>query len=89
MSRVWYSLYFNFSKVRATTRWFKYVVTFDGWIDYIIRKIQRRAGFEIKVTDRERRWPVLLLWPKFPWVVKEMLKAGRRSGSPDAEGDGP
>jgi hypothetical protein len=89
MSRVWYSLYFNFSKVRATTRWFKYVVTFDGWIDYIIRKIQRRAGFEIKVTDRERRWPVLLLWPKFPWVVKEMLKAGRRSGPPDAKGDGP
>jgi hypothetical protein len=88
LSKSWYSLYFTSSKARAFARWFKYVVTFDGWIDYIIRKIQRRAGFEVVVTERERRWPAILLWPKFFRVVKELLKAGARPNPSREEDDG-
>jgi hypothetical protein len=87
-TRAWYTLYFTSSKMRATARWFKYVVTFDGWIDYIIRKIQRRAGFEVVVTERERRWPAILLWPKFFRVVKALLQAGPRGeGTEEEKGD--
>jgi hypothetical protein len=87
LTRAWYRLYFTSSKARAVARWFKYVVTFDGWIDYIIRKIERRAGFKVEVTERERRWPVIFLWPKFFRVVKALLEAGRRP-EPTDRGEG-
>ena len=58
-------LYFARSLGRATLRWFKYVVTFEGWLDYILRKVERRTGQRIEVTSSERRFPLLLLWGKF------------------------
>ncbi len=63
--------YFRKSKVRATLRWFKYVMTFAGWPDYIARKLERRSGIEIELTDAERRWPLLLLWPK---IIKYFVR---------------
>jgi hypothetical protein len=63
--------YFSKSKVRATLRWFKYVMTFAGWPDYIARKLERRSGIEIELTDAERRWPLLLLWPK---IIKYFVR---------------
>lgn len=56
--------YFRRSKRRATMRWAKYVMTFSGWPDYIARKLERRSGIKVEITDRERRWPLILLWPK-------------------------
>jgi len=56
--------YFRWSKVRATARWSKYVVTYDNWLDYIVRKVARRSGVTIELTARERRWPLIFLWPK-------------------------
>ena len=56
--------YFRRSKVRATLRWLKYVALYEGWLDYIVRKIERRSGVKIALTPRERRWPLLFLWPK-------------------------
>jgi hypothetical protein len=38
------SNFFRRSKMRATLRWFKYMLTFDDWLDYIVRKIERRSG---------------------------------------------
>jgi hypothetical protein len=58
-------LYFNRSRARATLRWFKYTATFEGWLDYILRKMQRHTGRRIEVSERERRLPLLLLWGKF------------------------
>ncbi len=66
------TLYFITSKVRATTRWFKYMITFDGWLDYIQRKIERRAGFEVEIDERERRWPLIFLWPKLFFVLRSI-----------------
>jgi hypothetical protein len=56
--------YFRSSKIRATARWSKYVVLYDDWLDYVVRKIARRSGVKIELTARERRWPLIFLWPK-------------------------
>lgn len=57
-------VYFGWSLARATARWAKYIVTFDGWLEYIVRKAQRHTGQEIVLTPRERRFPLLFLWPR-------------------------
>lgn len=54
--------YFTWSLLRATARWPKHVVSFEGWLDYIVRKASRHAGQPIELTPRERRFPLLLLW---------------------------
>ena len=56
--------YFRWSMVRATSRWAKYVVTFDDWLEFIVRKARRHSGEDIVLTDRERRLPLLFLWPR-------------------------
>ena len=56
--------YFRSSKVRATARWMKYVVLYDDWLDYVVRKIARRSGVTIELTARERRWPLIFSGPK-------------------------
>jgi len=56
--------YFRQSKLRATARWAKYVVLYDDWLDYTVRKVARRSGVTIELTARERRWPLIFLWPK-------------------------
>lgn len=62
--RIRLQLYFAWSKVRATVRWAKYVVTFEDWLEFILRKAQRHSGQEIELTPRERRLPLLFLWPR-------------------------
>jgi hypothetical protein len=83
---VWafYTLYFATSKARATARWFKYMVTFDGWLDYVVRKIERRAGFEVQIEERERRWPLIFLWPKL-FLVLKTLRDPETSSTPEKE----
>jgi hypothetical protein len=57
-------LYFRRSIVRSTTRWLKHVLSFEGWLDYILRKAHRHGGEPVELTDRERRWPLIFLWPR-------------------------
>ena len=64
MERVRLQLYFAWSKVRATARWAKYVVTFDDWLEFILRKARRHSGQAIELTPRERKLPLLFLWPR-------------------------
>jgi len=59
-ARVW----FGWSKARATLRWAKYVALYDDWLDYVVRKVERRGDVAVELTPRERRWPLLFLWPK-------------------------
>jgi len=56
--------YFRRSKRRATLRWMKYVLLYDDWLDYVVQKVERRSGTEIVLSDRERRWPIIFLWPR-------------------------
>jgi hypothetical protein len=47
------------------------VVTFDNWLDYIARKVERRTGKRVEITPWERRLPLLLLWPKVVRVLRD------------------
>jgi len=74
-SRRWFAR----SKVRATLRWSKYMLTFDGWLDYLASKVERRTGVAVELTDRRRRWPLVFLWPEFFRVLRAR---GRRADGP-------
>lgn len=58
------AMYFRRSEIRATVRWLKYVALYDDWLEYILKKIARRSGISVELTERERRWPLIFLWPK-------------------------
>jgi hypothetical protein len=58
------SLYFRRSKLRATLRWVKYIALYDDWLGYVVQKVERRSGVSIELSPRERRWPLIFLWPK-------------------------
>jgi hypothetical protein len=64
-------LYFQWSRVRATLRWGKHVVTFEDWLEYIVRKAQRHTGRPIELSPAERRHPLILLWPRLLRYLRE------------------
>lgn len=64
-------LYFHHSKVRATVRLLKHLVLYEGWLDYIVRKVERSGNAKVDLTEREKRWPLIFLWPRvirFIWT---------------------
>jgi hypothetical protein len=63
-TRIRWALYFRRSALRATLRWAKYVALYDDWLEYVLQKVARRSGVAVELTARERRWPLLFLWPK-------------------------
>ena len=69
--------YFRWSMVRATARWAKYMVTFDDWLEYILRKARRHSGQDIVLTPRERRMPLVFLWPRVIRYLRHKDKQGR------------
>jgi hypothetical protein len=75
-SRLWFAR----SKVRATLRWTKYVLTFDGWLDYLAAKVERRTGVAVELTARRRRWPLVFLWPEFVRVLRARNRGGGAEG---------
>ena len=74
----WWS-YFRWSGVRSTVRWFKHMLTFEEWLDYIQRKVERRMGLEIEIDERDRKYPLIFLWPKLFRVLR-----ARKEGRSDA-----
>lgn len=77
LDRVRLRAFFELSRLRATLRWFKHAATFDGWLDYILRKAERHSGEKIELTSWERRAPLIFLWPR---AIRFIL-AQRRKGS--------
>ena len=73
--------YFAFSKVRVTARWLKHVLTFENWLPYVVRKVERRTGMTVKLTTLERRAPLIFLWPRLVRVLRnrppDEVSAGR------------
>jgi hypothetical protein len=63
-ARVRSRFYFQWSLVRATARWAKYVVTFEDWLEFMLHKVRRHSGQTIELTERERRMPLIFLWPR-------------------------
>lgn len=56
--------YFHRSRIRTTMRLLKHPFLYDDWQDYLVRKVARSTGRTIELTDRERRRPLLFLWPR-------------------------
>ena len=72
-------LYFRRSIVRSTTRWLKHVLSFEGWLEYILRKAQRHGGEPVELSERERRWPLIFLWPR---VLRHLRDRKRKESVP-------
>lgn len=83
------SAFFRRSKARATLRWGKYMLTFDDWLDYIVRKVERRSGVRIELTKTERRLPVIMLWPKAIRIIRALRaqEAAARATPGNPRGD--
>jgi hypothetical protein len=64
LTRLRVRAYLRLSKLRTTSRLLKHPFLYDGWLDYLIRKIHRSTGQKIELTARERRWPLIFLWPR-------------------------
>jgi len=85
VARLRWAWYFRRSRIRATLRWSKYLFTYDDWLDYIVRKLRRRTGLELEIRPAERRWPLVLLWPKLFRVLRALRRARCESMSPGDE----
>ena len=57
------------------------MLTFDDWLDYIVRKVERRTGLNLELTPAERKLPIFLLWPK----VVRVFRAIRSSPAPNRD----
>ena len=55
------------------------MVTFDDWLDFIVRKARRHTGEDIVLTERERRMPLVFLWPR---VIHYLRHKDRRAMTP-------
>ncbi len=89
-ARLRLNAYFGVSKARATTRWFKHMLTFDRWFPYIVRKVERRTGMTVEITPLERRFPFPLLLPKAFRVLRAKDRGSRAGGkSADSAEDRP
>ena len=70
--------YIRRSRVLSTARWFKHVTTFDGWLDYAVRKVERRTGQVVRLGPFERRWPLIFLWPRIVRVFRARHQRNER-----------
>lgn len=50
------------SRRRALMRWPKYLITYDGWLDYLLKKLER-TGEPVALTPWQRRLPLVLALP--------------------------
>ena len=87
LARLRWKAYFGLSKTRATARWLKHMLTFDGWFPYIVRKVERRTGMDVEITPLQRRFPFPLLVPTAIRVLRTKGETSR--GPPPRSGEGP
>ncbi len=50
-------------KVLSFLRLLKAVMTFTGGLDYLLWKIKRHSGVYIEPTSRQRKYPLIFVWP--------------------------
>jgi hypothetical protein len=60
------------SRRRAYMRWPKYLVTYDGWLEYLLQKLAR-SGHQVTLTDRQRRHPLIFALP----ILYQMMRNKR------------
>lgn len=69
------SFWIRKSRFRSSLRWFKNILTAKSWIDYMIFKIERTKGIKIEITQSQKKWWFIHIWPIL-WHLKKnkMLK---------------
>lgn len=76
VTRVLVRSYFHRSKLRTTLRLLKHPFLYDNWLEYITRKIDRSTGQRIELTERERRRPLIFIWPRVVRYVRSRPQRG-------------
>lgn len=51
------------AKSLYAVRLFKTALTFDDWLPYVLWKLGRHTGVWVELSERQRRYPLLLGWP--------------------------
>jgi len=78
MARARVRAWLAWSKVRTTARLLKHPFLYDDWLEYLIKKIDRSTGERIELTERERRRPLLFLWPRALRYLRSRPQLGRK-----------
>ncbi len=58
------AVYFRTSKLRSTLRLLKHPFLYADWLDYLLHKVERSTGKPVQLRERERRRPLIYLWPR-------------------------
>jgi hypothetical protein len=60
------------AKALAIAGLLKTAFTFQGWLPYVVWKLERHSGTKIALTERQRRHPLVYAWP----VIFRLLRSG-------------
>jgi hypothetical protein len=60
------------AKTLAIAGLLKTAFTFQGWLPYVVWKLERHSGKKIELSDRQRRRPLVYAWP----VIFRLLRDG-------------
>jgi len=70
LDRLGWWLRLPLAKGAAALRLLKGIATFDGWMSYVLWKLERHTGVRISPTPRQRRHPLIFGWPLLFQVLK-------------------
>ncbi len=63
------------SRTLGLVRLFKTAFTFGDWVPYVLWKLEKHAGHEIELTERQRRHPLIFAWPIIlPLLMRRNLR---------------
>jgi len=60
------------AKALAIAGLLKTALTFQGWLPYVVWKLERHSGVRIELSERQRRRPLVYAWP----VIFRLLRSG-------------
>jgi hypothetical protein len=60
------------AKALAIAGLLKTAFTFQGWLPYVVWKLERHSGARIELSERQRRRPLVYAWP----VILRLLRSG-------------
>jgi hypothetical protein len=61
------------SRLRAQMRWPKGILTVEGWVDYVLAKIERTQGIKIELSAKEKKYWYIFAWKHFIRLRKKNL----------------
>jgi len=76
VARLRVRIHLRVSKLRTTLRLLKQPFLYDGWLDYIVHKVERNTDLKIDLDERERRRPLVYLWPRILRYVRSRPQRG-------------